>query len=154
MTVKKGWVMKAEHKKYVTEAIKKNPGLSNSKIVNRLKKGVREHVTAAMVGKARESMGSQPVAPVVSKGTAKGLAEFRNLYDKDTIVPSKIKAALSSLGAAWEYEVEFIRRDGISTSDMGNYRDQFDEYWTTVKRDSKRVWAGTPSFAAKIKEMV
>jgi len=82
------------------------------------------------------------------------LADFRRTYDKDTIIPNKIKTALKALGGSWEYEREFVARSGVSYADLGHYREMFAENLVTIKRDSKRVWAGTTGLAAQLREMV
>ena len=81
------------------------------------------------------------------------LSEFRAAHDKNFIVPAKIKDALKALGDGWEYEAQFIRLAGISQTDMGNFREQFSDHIVLVDR-TKRVWAGTKSAAAKLREMV
>ena len=98
--------------------------------------------------------------PMALKGK-KTLNDFRNLYDKDTIVPSKIKEALNKLKATskdeedgWEYEVQFAKDAGVSISDIGNYREMFSEYVVFIKRENKRVWAATPKLASTITAMV
>ena len=108
-------------------------------------------VRAKMVGGGKLASTSQ-LAPKKSKG--KSLADFAAVYDKDTIIPSKIKAALKSLGNSWEYERDFVSRAGVTYTDLGNYREMFAEHVVTIKRDSKRVWAGTVEFAEQIRDMV
>lgn len=85
---------------------------------------------------------------------ARTLADFRATYDKDTIVPSKIKAALKSLGNSWEYESEFVKRAAISFADMATYRELFESNVIHIRQDSKRVWAGTVSLAKQMREMI
>ena len=89
-----------------------------------------------------------------SSGAGRSLANFRSTYDKDTIIPAKIQAALTDLGESWEYESEFVRRLGIGYADLGNYRDRFADHIVFIRRDSKRVWAGTVQLAVKLKEML
>ena len=85
----------------------------------------------------------------------KTLADFRQAYDKDTIVPAKIKQGLAALGAdGWEYEVEFAKLCGVSLYDMGRVRDRFADYVVPVNRNTKRAWAGSKSLASKMREMV
>lgn len=82
------------------------------------------------------------------------LDEFRQTYDKATIVPAKIKAGLKTLGATgWEYEVQFAKLCGISSADLSAYRDGFASHVVPL-RDSRRAWAGTVSTANKMKEML
>lgn len=85
---------------------------------------------------------------------ARTLAEFRATYDKDTIVPAKIRAALSQLRAGWEYEADFVRRAGISFSDLGNYRAMFEVNCVNIRRDGKRAWTGNVKLAQQMKEVV
>lgn len=91
----------------------------------------------------------------VSKG--KSIEEFRSAHDKNYIVPKKIKEALAKLGDGWEYEVEFVKMAGVSTTDIVNFREQFEAHIVTVRVNGashrRNVWAGTPAFAAKLREM-
>ena len=80
-------------------------------------------------------------AKEVKKPAGRSLTDFRKAYDKDTIIPSKIKAGLTELGQSWEYESEFVKRCGISFNDMGNYRDQFEGNWMVIRGDGKKVWS-------------
>ena len=94
----------------------------------------------------------KPDSPPGSK-SGRSLAEFRQAYDKDYIVPRAIKAALKTLGAGWEYESAFAKLAGVSLADLGNYRTQFVDYVVPLK-DSRRAWAGTPSTAKTMKGML
>ncbi len=81
--------------------------------------------------------------------------DFRGAHDKSFIVPKKIREGLEQLGGAWEYESDFMRRCGLSTTDFSRYRDPFEEYIVnTTGKSAKRVWAGTADFAAELREMV
>lgn len=84
----------------------------------------------------------------------KDLAAFRALHDKSYIVPLKIQEGLKALGEnAWEYEVEFIKRCGLSTTDLAAYRDQFKDFFVeTGGRNPKRAWAGSKPFAKKLRD--
>ena len=97
------------------------------------------------------------VAPHASPGEApkgRALDEFRARYDKDYIVPRRIKAGLESLGAGWEYEVQFARMAGISLADLAAYRDQFAGHCVALGRDSRRAWAGTVKTATEMRSML
>lgn len=110
--------------------------------------GVSRHaITKAFNG---EEVKAKEKAP--QKG--KSLADFRAAYDKDYIVPAKIKKALAELGNAWEYESVFVKQAGISMSDMGNYRELFADHVVSLKREGKRVIAGTKSLANQLREMI
>jgi hypothetical protein len=84
----------------------------------------------------------------------KSIADFRATYDKDFIIPQRIRAGIKALGAGWEYEVAFAKLAGVSLNDLGNYREQFADYVVTLKRDGKRAWAGTVSMAKAMRGMV
>jgi len=87
------------------------------------------------------------------KKAGRSLQEFRSLYDKDYIIPTKIKAALREIAGSWEYEVNFAKIAGLSLADLGSYRDQFADYVVTL-RESRRVWAGTAAMAKTLKGML
>lgn len=97
---------------------------------------------------------------MTAKKTAAGksLEDFRAAHDKNFIVPKKIREGLAALGDSWEYELDFIRSCGVSVSDFGAYRDQFEEFCVVVnptdRARTKRVYAGTKAMAAKLREMV
>jgi hypothetical protein len=81
------------------------------------------------------------------------LAEFKQTYDKNTIIPQKVRAALKELGTAWEYEAEFIKRADISYTDLAAFRDMFSDHVVIVKRENKKIWCGTVAFANQLKEL-
>lgn len=89
-----------------------------------------------------------------AKTPGKDVQAFRELHDKSYIIPKKIKDGLAALGDSWEYEADFMRRCGLSHTDFAAHRDDFMEFYVTVGgQKSKRVWAGTKSFAAKLREL-
>lgn len=110
----------------------------------------RRHIDAAQ----RDGVTVSGQPPAESNRTGKSLAEFREAYDRDYIVPRKVREALNALGDSWEYEAEFVRRAGVSFADLGRYRDQFAEHVVVLNRDSRRAWAGTVALAAKMREML
>lgn len=87
------------------------------------------------------------------KQTGRTLADFRQTYDKDTIIPARIRAGLKQLGSGWEYESAFAKLAGVSLTDMGNYRDGFADY-VVLLRDNRRAWAGTITTAKAMREML
>lgn len=90
-----------------------------------------------------------------AKPIGKSIEEFRAAHDKSFIVPRKIKAAIEKLGNGWQSELEFAKLAGLSMTDLGAYRAQFEDFVVVVARDgSRRVWAGTKALAAKMREMV
>lgn len=89
----------------------------------------------------------------MSKTTGRNLEDFRAAHDKSFIVPKRIKEGLAKLGDSWEYEVEFIKRCQLSTTDFAAHREPFKEFYVETGGGSpKRVWAGTKAFAAKLRE--
>jgi len=113
--------------------------VSKTAMLRAFTRGKTAHVTCKLAGKAER------------KGRT--LTEFKATYDKDTIIPAKVKAALKTLGAGWEYEVAFARLAGVSLSDLGNYRDQFAGHVVTL-RESRRAWSGSTATAKAMREMV
>lgn len=87
------------------------------------------------------------------------LATFRAAHDRDTVITNKIKAALESLlkdegPEGYAYEANdpeghptFIKRAGISLTDLGMYREQFADHVVELRNNSrdrgKRVWFAT-----------
>jgi len=96
--------------------------------------------------------GSKP-APE-PKAVGRTIAEFRNTYDKATIIPRKVKDALKKMGSKWEYESIFARLAGVSMLDLSAVRDQFEAHIVVVDRSGKRAWAGTAATAQELREMV
>jgi hypothetical protein len=90
-----------------------------------------------------------------TQGKGKDLAAFRQAYDKSLIVPQAIETGLKTLGEAWEPQIEFINRCGVTPINFSAYRERFADYYVEV-RDSgkapKRVWCGTKSFAQKCRD--
>ncbi len=91
-----------------------------------------------------------------NKPAFKTLADFQAAHNPDIKVPAKIRAGLESLlkegKEAAEYEGEFIKRCGISTSIFGKYRDQFAKHIIAVRPDGgslKNVWFADAKVAAK-----
>lgn len=91
-----------------------------------------------------------------AKASGKSLAEFSAAYNKDEIVPKKIRDGLKQLGNGWEYELDFMRRCSISQTDMGRFRPEFEDDFVvnTGGKNPKRVWAGTKELADQMREMI
>ena len=142
----------------IEAAIRKHPNHGNSKIRDTFRNKSRPNpvTSAAVVAEVRAGMEGGTVVPAKgqSNKTGRSLSDFRNTYDVDTIIPAKVKTALKELGASWEYESEFVKRAGVSYSDLGNYRDAFADHVVIVRKDHKRVWAGTVAFANQLREML
>lgn len=92
-----------------------------------------------------------------AKKPAKTIADFRAAHDPAVIVPNRITTALAGLLSEgpeqWEYEVDFIKRAGISPVQIGQFRDQFKDYIVETSNSSRRtgvrVWFGSVKAAAK-----
>lgn len=96
---------------------------------------------------------AQPATTPTSAG--RSLSEFRAVYDKDTIIPQRIDAALVQLGKdGWAYEMEFVKLAGLGLAQLAAYRDAYAEYVVSLNRESKRAWAGSKALAAKMREML
>lgn len=93
-------------------------------------------------------------APLEVKAKGKSLEEFRQTHDKGFIVPQRVRAALETLGDSWLYESEFAKLANVSSSDLAVFRDRFADFIVVVRRDGKRVWAGTKALAKKLRGMV
>jgi hypothetical protein len=92
--------------------------------------------------------------PAIEAKKARTLADFRNTYDKATIVPAKVKVALKILGASgWEYESQFHKLAGVSLMDLALFREEFAEHIVNLK-DNKRAWAGSAKTAKMMREML
>jgi hypothetical protein len=92
-----------------------------------------------------------------SSTTGRSLDEFRASHDKNFIVPTKIREALVLLGPeGWDYELAFMKLAGISTTDLAQFRDQFEAHVVDVgaPRAPKRVWAGSVALAKKLRGML
>jgi hypothetical protein len=91
------------------------------------------------------------------KTQAKTLADFNANFNPDVKVPMRLKAALASLAGegpeAWEYEVDFIKRAAVSTTQIAKYREQFTKHFVAVRMDRsgsiKNIWFGDPKVAEK-----
>ena len=118
--------------------------------------GVARSTFQEWVKKARsgKDIAAAPAIEHAPKKVGRSLSDFRSAYDKDFIIPTKIRDGLKMLSGGWEYEVSFAKLSGVSLSDLAAYRDQFAAYVVVVKRDGKRAWAGSASMAKAMREMV
>ena len=102
-----------------------------------------------MVNKVSHAPTDKPTGAKV-----KTLSDFRATYDKATIIPAKLKAALKLLGGSgWEYEVQFARNAGVSLTDLANFREMFAANIVNL-RDNRRAWAGSAGTAKTMREMI
>lgn len=100
-------------------------------------------------------MSKPKIEPKTVKG-GKTKEDFRASFDKNFIIPRKLQEAINKLGAdQWEFEMEFARAAGVSQTDLGRFRDQFEEYLVvTTGKNPKRVWCGSRELAAELREML
>jgi len=116
--------------------------------------GVCRKTISAALRAAGHEQAVRHAAGVEGTRVGKSIADFRQTYDKATIIPGRVKTALAALGAgAWEYEVQFAKIAGVSLSDLGTFRDQFAAYVVTL-REGRRAWAGTAATAKQMREMI
>jgi hypothetical protein len=89
------------------------------------------------------------------KPRSKSIDDFRATYDKDFIIPKRIKEALEKIGEGWEFEADLIRLASVCQTDMGTYRDNFAEYFIqTGGKNPKRCWSGSKETIRKMREML
>lgn len=90
----------------------------------------------------------------------KNLDAFRNVHDRNVTVPNRITVALAALAKAegpegWEYEADFVKRAGLSQTDLGAYRGQFEAHIVETKgKSAKRVWFADPDTAETAREAI
>ncbi len=88
---------------------------------------------------------------------ARSLEAFREQFDRSTIVPGKIRAALEALGEEWLFEVEFAQAAGVSLTELGHYRDEFAAHQLVARapgRGERRVWVGSIKAANAMRAML
>jgi len=96
---------------------------------------------------------SRPAGEVMKKIQTR--ADFRSRYDKDYIIPRKIRAGIRLLGRnGWLMEIDFCKLAGVTLAELGNYREQFLDYIVACERGTRRAWAGSPEMAARMREML
>lgn len=96
------------------------------------------------------------MAKSAKQSQARTLDDYRAAHDKNVIIPNRIRAALDEMlkegQENWAYEAEFIRRAGISQTDMGLFRDHFAEHVVEAKNDrAKRIWFADAKVAEKVR---
>lgn len=93
--------------------------------------------------------------------TTKSLADFRAIHDSAVVVPAKIEAALAAMLAEseeqWDYEQDFMRRAGVSSTQISMFRDNYADYIVEARpigsgKSAKRVWFASKKVAAKARE--
>lgn len=83
---------------------------------------------------------------------------FQAQFDKNFIVPKKIRETLAALGDSWLTEVDFLKHSGISTTDLAKFREEFEAHIVVTNaqhgKSQRRLWVGTTKMAAKMREAV
>ena len=82
------------------------------------------------------------------------LESFREEFDREYVVMSRVTTALQELGDTWLYELEFSKAACVSLAELAQYRDRFAEYIVHLKKDGRRAWAGSPELAKQMQAMV
>lgn len=103
--------------------------------------------------RGRLNKGSEPTRRVKKPTLNRSVEAFANIYDKDTIIPQKIRDGIKTM-PDWLYEMEFAKHAGISLGDLATYREEFIDQVITLKRESRRVWAKDVETANKLREML
>lgn len=91
----------------------------------------------------------------------KTLSDFRSLHDSNVIVPAKIREALTAMlkegPEQWEYEADFVKRAGVSNTQIGAFREQFIDHIieapSTARQTARRVWFADPKVAKKLRSV-
>lgn len=133
-----------------TEAVTKYGSIRAASIALRMPR-----TTFSDILKGRTTNPRARTRVTMDPGTSFGqtASEFRQLYDKDTIIPQRIRDTLKLLGPRkWVDEPVFARQAKVSLADLGNYRTAFVEY--VVNINSRRIWAGSPDFAQELRSML
>lgn len=96
------------------------------------------------------------------KAKPRTLADFKSSHDKDVIIPRKIQAAIDTAAKVgpehYIYESELIAQLGLSQSDFGKYKGQFEKHIVPVDYENgkrlssaKRAWFPNVKLAAKLR---
>jgi hypothetical protein len=90
----------------------------------------------------------------------KTLADFKAAHDPNVIVPNKIRATLAAIEKTgpehYEYEGDFLKLSGLSTTQLAMFRDQFAAYIVEApmgngRKSVKRCYFGNVKVAAKLR---
>ena len=91
---------------------------------------------------------------------SKTISDFRSAHDQNVIVPNKIRAAFASMlkegPEQWDYEVDLVKRAGISQTQLGAFRELFTDHIIEATsghsgRAGKRVWFADAKIAKKLR---
>jgi hypothetical protein len=113
----------------------------------------RRTIRTALAGGKNPIPAPAKPAPAAHVKGVRSLAEFKQTYDQETIVPTRVNAALKELGAGWLYEVEFAKLANVTTTQLSMFRDRYAEHIVSV-RDSRRIWVGRKATADEMRRMI
>lgn len=102
-------------------------------------------------------MSTKPKKSASADAKPRSVDDFRAKHDTSYIVPAKIKAALAAMDGGWLYESEFVKLAGISQTQLGAFRPQFEEHVVQLKGEAyggRRAWAATKAIAKQMREMI
>lgn len=99
--------------------------------------------------------------PTKIKPVARTIADWKKTHDPDTVITTRIKAALIKLREIgpqhFEYEKEFCVLAGVSPSIIGKYREDFAAHIVTAprigaeNRHPRLAWFGNISAATSVR---
>jgi hypothetical protein len=117
----------------------------------------RDRLYGGRPGLKKQAKGALPMVVATPAVQGRSIAAFRAEFDKATVIPAKIRAALKQLGSGWLFETEFAQAAGVNLNDLGHFRDQFAEHVLVARspgRSERRIWAGTAAAAAQMRAML
>lgn len=88
--------------------------------------------------------------PVSKKSSnTMSLNDLDDKFNPNVIVPKRIEKALKVLGANAMTALDFSKAAGITTTQLAQFSEQFEEYQISVRDNGKlkNVWCGTKEFA-------
>lgn len=89
----------------------------------------------------------------VQGGGVRSLAEFKNTYDLETIVPKRVEQTFRQMGGGWLYEAEFVKEANVTSAQLSMFRDRYADHIVSV-RDSRRIWVGKTAIAEEMRRML
>jgi CRISPR/Cas system CSM-associated protein Csm2 small subunit len=92
--------------------------------------------------------------PAKKGSSAMNLTDLDNKFNPAVIIPKRIEAALKKLGDNAMTALDFARAANITTNQLAEFGDEFEDYQIGVRDNGKikKVWCGTKEFAAKARE--
>jgi len=96
---------------------------------------------------------------MTTKQKGKTLADFKGIHDRNTVIPAKIRAAFAQMLTEdkenWDYEMDFVKRAGISMADLSVFRELFQAHVVEARAPgrsvgtTRRIWFASPKAAAE-----